>query len=243
LFKEVYSRVVKEDGFHRWEQGLAFRLKISGGPGFFRAWDPTAVLTYAVSILVLLRLPSQVLGLFALNFLGHLSAIYRRATIHTFNVTDQCGVAALQLLQSASSFKSLADIHDLDGQGTQAISREAFHARLSEALHCMSDVLSDHQIRQLTALCLEIVCRPPPSRVSLSNVMSVRQRVAPASGGSVSRKQFQQTCLLNEDIDLASMAELFDENRSQWPLERFFTESAFSTNRRDMMSPVDSESL
>jgi len=192
---------------------------------------------------VLLKLPSQVVGLFAPKCLGYLPKLYRKAaTIHTFKIRDQCGAAALELIRSASSFKSLADVQDVDGEGAQAISRETFRTRLSEALRCMGDILDDHEIHQVAAFCFEIVGAPPLSRSSLSSIFSSKSP-SPALNGSVNRKQFQQTCLLNEDIDLASMAELFDENRSQWPLERFFTESAFSTNRRDMMSPVDSESL
>jgi len=64
-----------------------------------------------------------------------------------FNMKGQCGVASLQLIQSASSFKFHADIQDADGEGTQAISREMFHMRLLEALRCMGDVLDDNEIR------------------------------------------------------------------------------------------------
>jgi len=59
---------------------------------------------------------------------------------------------------------------------------------------------------------------------------------------SVYRKQFQQACLLDEDIDRASMTKLFDSDRRQWFLERCFTPSSFPTERKCMADPMDAAS-
>jgi len=240
-YKEVWTKFDKHDGYHRFERHLGFRLQISGGPGFFRVWDPSAILAYAVSVVVLLRLPSLVVGMFALYCLGRLSDIYRRASIHVFNVADQCGAAALQLVQSASNFRSLADLQDVDGEGTQAISRESLRTRLSESLRCMGDVLDHNEIRQLAAFCFEQICRPPPSMRSLRDTLQ-RKNPSPGFDGSLHRREFQQACLLNEDIDLIGMASLFDADRRRCPLERFFTPSSFPTRRDYATSSMDAES-
>jgi len=165
-----------------------------------------------------------------------------------FNVKEQCGAAAaVQLMQSASSFKFLADIQDGDGEGTQVISREMFRTCLSEALRCMGDVLDDNEICQLAAFCFEIIGRPPQPRRSLNSVLSSKSQPSrrsqpPASRGSVCRKEFQQACLLNEDIDLSGMAKLFDADRRQGFLERLFTPRSFPTKRNRMTDPMDAES-
>jgi len=185
----------------------AFRLKVSGSSGQFRAWDFSAILTQLVSMLVLLRFPSLVIRFVALYLLGQLSVVYRRAIVHTCDLTEQCGTMAVHLLQSASTFAQLADVHGSDDEDTLAISRQRLHERLSSALCCMT-TLDDNEVARLAAFIFKALNQSSSS-------------ISP-----IGRNQYQAAYLANEDIDFVSMAKLFDADRRKFPAEVLFTPSS-----------------
>jgi len=214
-------RAEKNHGRFMEEKQHALRLKVSGSSGQFRAWDFSAILTQLVSMLVLLRLPSQVIRFIALNLLGQLSVVYRRATVHTCRLTEQCGTMAVHLLQSASTFVQLADVQGSHDEDTLAISKEKLHERLSSAFCCMS-TLDDKEVAHLTAFIFKALTQSPSSTSTIFNALTQSS----SSTSAIGRNQYQAAYLANEDIDFVSMAKLFDADREKSPGEMLFTPSS-----------------
>jgi len=106
------------------------------------------------------------------------------------------------------------DLVDIQGneKGGEAISKQTFHKRLSEALQysCKDGVLDDYEIAHLSDFCFQ----------------KVSQSSSPVS--QLGRKEYQQASLCNENVDVMDMAKLFDANRRRQPGEILFFPTAIS---------------
>merc|ERR1719329_897439 len=61
------------------------------GRTFFRYPDVNVMIVNVTSILVFLAIPMRVVAFFAVNFLGHLSTIYKRVLYEEFSISKSCG--------------------------------------------------------------------------------------------------------------------------------------------------------
>jgi len=220
---QTSNSFTKQPGLVRRKTSIALRLQIAAGSGRFLVWDYGAIMTHVINLLVLFRLPSAIIRFITLNMLGQLSVIYKKATIHSFDITEQCGAAAVRLTQCVSSFVQLADVQDANAAGKLVISKERLHAQLSQALQCVGDVLDSTELCQLSHYCYEMIC-------------------GSSSTGLIGMQEYEQACLVNEEIDLKAMSKLFDVNRRHYPGEKLFTPTSLRRSLH-IMESVESQSM
>lgn len=185
------------------QQQYGVRLKSVGSSGQFRAFHPGSMVMRVVAMLVLLRIPGGVVEFIALYCLGQLSVIYSKATIHNCHIKEQCGAAAVRVLQHASNFLQLADVRVSDEESSLAISSEKLHEHLSMAFRC-TDILDQKEVAGLASF----ICKVLTQHTSSTHLIGM--------------ESYQKVCLLNQDIDFFDLAMLFDSERRKCPGELFF---------------------
>lgn len=210
--------VKKSKGLHTRSNQITFRVRITGSTGVFRAWDFSAILMQAVSMMVLIKLPAIIMRFITLNLLGHLSVIYKRSAVCTFNVTEQCGAMAAKLLQSVSTFQQLANVQADDRNEKPAISWDTLQKSLSMTLQASNSDLDDAEIAELSNFCFKSICATSQSQANVND--------------AILRDDYGKACLFNEAIDLAGIIKLFDANRRRSPLESFFTPAVLRRSLR-----------
>mmetsp|Transcript_29893 Transcript_29893/g.86920 ORF Transcript_29893/g.86920 Transcript_29893/m.86920 type:complete len:566 (-) Transcript_29893:242-1939(-) len=191
--------------------------------GSFARFDYNSLISIIVNAVVLLALPGTIVRLLALNGLGLLSKIYKRAQAQVVDIGSQFTGVAARIVSSVAVFQVLHGSGDdaLEKQGlTPDQIRDRLRAAFSKEME--SGVLSEDEFKVLADAAIRDLDASKCSKVSLSDFLA-----ATAS---------------QESVEPKDMVSFFDRDRKRGLLEIAFTDSRLQRSvgvRSDKVQPVE----
>jgi len=168
--------------------------------GFFQMADSVSVYNFMISSVVLLSLPKMVLFFFVVTCLGHLSKIYRRATVEQFSISQQCGGLTTRLLANSSAFGEITDTN-ADGGG---ITRNRMKMQLKHVFRKRTKSVDQQEIDCMTDFCFRNILRHK-DRQAKGPLAAIHDRLANLGRESCSRPRFRATKMQRSTSMLSPM--------------------------------------
>jgi len=165
--------------------------------GSFAKFDIQALITLIVNSLVILALPSAIVQFIALNLLGTLSEVYKRAQAQTLSIARQFSGLTARMLAGAAAFQTVSDSKDhLKYDVIKERLRTAFNKPLTDGTLDEAEFsdLCDNVLRDLDS----------------------------GETNNVTLDEFMQAFASEECVEPKHMVKFFDANRSRGPLEILF---------------------
>lgn len=210
--------------------------------GVQTVYDVNNIILNVSALVVYVSLPIIFIKFFAVYCLGHLSKIYRAVIYAKFNIAAECGRTATRLMSSTSSFHSLEDVTDADGDGIHGdtgISRRAMASYIEDVMKHRDQELDEAEIRQFVNLAFneidtEDIQNEAPTTV-MGNIKAMLIDVFDIDAGYGSRKKSGDGFTANINLDefnnafhsafpmnFESVVKLFDKDRNFGILEGCF---------------------
>merc|ERR1712096_565145 len=162
--------------------------------GKFEFFDRALLLTAIVSSIVLIRLPTQIVGFIALYCVGLMSKIYKASQAGKLDIAHSLHGFCVRLISAAHSFKSVSsETKTMTRDQVYELLREGFQKQINDG------ILSKEELERL--------------------VHKVMQDLD-ISGDGVSIDEFINASCSNETVNAQDVANLFDSQRKRGILEK-----------------------
>jgi len=240
--------------------------------GLQTVFDINNVILNISALVVYLSLPLIFIKFFAVYGLGHLSKIYKDVVYSKFSIAKEVGAMGARLMGSSATFHQLEDVADANGDGIcndPGISRERMKEQIKDVLQHRGNTIDENEMQQFVELAFA-ECDTGEDfidhhRSFCSNmILAIKDFVdidthheMDASGDSgvatINIDEFNTAFLAAFPISFDSVVKLFDKDRKQNCLERFFMPGKLNDallaakliemQKRDSVSPTASPSL
>jgi len=174
--------------------GVSFTFQQKGS---FAKFDIQALITLIVNSLVIFALPSAIVQFVALNLLGTLSEVYKRAQAQTLSIVKQFSGLTARMLAGVAAFETVSGEKDhVDYSTIKDRLRAAFNKPLTDG------TLDEAEFKELCDNVLRDLDSGDTDNVTLD--------------------EFMQAYASEECVEPKHMVKFFDANRSRSPLEILF---------------------
>jgi len=183
-----------------------------------------------IQLLVLCRLPMQLVRFIATNMLGRLSSIYSRVINEPFGIREQVGGLATRLMANSATYLDLTD--EQDSVGCWGISMSRMQERLSALLSHQKD-LDRNEITAMTTFCYKSVLEWQLTRRSgaqeVANFVAKDLRFNHTDDHVgvklITEEEYGEAMTNNESLGFHDVVGLFDRDRKLTCFERIFSPS------------------
>lgn len=210
--------------------------------GVQTVYDVNNIILNVSALVVYVSLPIIIIKFFAVYCLGHLSKIYRAVIYAKFNIAAECGRTATRLMSSTSSFHSLEDVTDADGDGIHGdtgISRRAMASYIQDVMKHRDKELDEAEIRQFVNLAfneidIEDIQNEAPSTIwgnikamiidffDIDTGYQTRKKSGDGFTANINLDEFNNAFHSAFPMNFESVVKLFDKDRNFGILEGCF---------------------
>lgn len=193
-----------------------------------------------VTAYVLSKIPKLFTLFVLVNFLGHLSKIYKRVIFEPFDIAEQVAGTATRFMANTVSFEELCEVGDDD------ITKKTMHRRIGEAIKKRTDILDETEVGTFVNFCHKAIVdlnhfgKHDTMYHEMKKISSLKSTWT-ASSTLMRRKHKKAMDLLEQDlteVDINSFSvacssidkvrildvmKLFDKDRRTSLMEYFFT--------------------
>jgi len=228
-------------------QGVRFTSSFQGK---YKKLDLNAILVNLTTSLTFLAIPNQVVIVFALGFLGHLSSIYKKAVHKEFNISKECAAMSIRLIAHSYLFSEVQNQMAKDGKFENGIIDDVSMTQMWMRVikdHISTPTAAEEMAQFFMHQIVTSFKTPPLGKDDYKSkgvIQGIWQEVQDgfnavatnldysralkkyASGGhdeKLNMESFQAAFCSADPISFDSLVRLFDQNRPVAKMEQFFT--------------------
>jgi len=216
--------------------------------GKYKKVNLNSLLLNLTTTLTVMRVPNEIIFVFAMLCLGHLSRIYRAAVHREFNISKECAAMSLRLIAHSYIFSEMQNHMAKDGSFENGIIDEVSMTQMWTRI--IRNVIPDessagemasffiHQIASsfqnplsqdaslkgsLYEMWLNFVDGINATAADLNYNKATQLYAAQGHTTKIDMDKFEAALSSAEPISFGSLVRLFDQNRQASSIEKFFT--------------------